>query len=253
MNDARRADASLWLLDGSQVQEDCIASFAAQNLGSSETERLGRFARKERRVQFLLGRMLLRYAVADHAGLSPSDVQVFERPGNSPQLIFPRQGLLVPHFSLSHSRQWIACVTSSQAVLGLDIEVNDPSRDFIGISEMAFTPREHSWLLLQSDSDMLSAFYCVWSAREARYKLLCNLGREGDSTPTVGDESALLNQSNCWHRCELPGANVTVVLFSDRSLLSVRQNIVNGITDANRLPTVQRSHAELAHRQKGTR
>jgi len=250
MNDAGGASASLWLLDGSQVQEDQLTGFAAKKLGASEKERFYRFARRQRGRQFLLGRMLLRCAVADLAGLSPNDVQVFERPGSSPQLIFPGQNYLVPHFSLAHSRHWIACVTSSQATLGIDIEVNDPSRDIIGISEMAFQPGEHSWLLSQPDTERLSAFYYLWSAREAWYKLLCNLSRDTGSAPIVGDKSTPLVQSNCWHRYQLPNDNLTVVLFSDRRLPTVRQKTLSRFTLADWLTTDKNSQVGRARRQK---
>jgi 4'-phosphopantetheinyl transferase len=241
MNDAGGACASLWLLDGSQVQEDQLTGFAAKKLGASEKERFCRFARRQRGRQFLLGRMLLRYAVADLVGLSPNEVRVSERPGRSPQLTFPGQNYLVPHFSLSHSRHWIACVTSSQAPLGVDIEVNDPSRDIIGISELVFPPHEHSWLLSQPDTERLSAFYYLWSAREARYKLLCNLGRDTVCAPMAGDKSAPLVRSNCWHRRQLPEDNLTVVLCSDRRFLTIRQEKLSGSTLADWLTTDKKS------------
>lgn len=233
MNDSAWPSATLWLLDGSQVQEDHLTLFAAKKISASEAERFYRFARKQRGRQFLLGRMLLRCAVADLVSLSPNEVQVSERPGSSPQLTFPSQNYLVPHFSLSHSGHWIACVTSSQATLGVDIEVHDPSRDIIGISELAFPPREHSWLLSQPDTERLSAFYYLWSAREARYKLLCNLSRDTDSAPIVGDKNTLLVQNKRWQRYQLQGDHLTVVLFSDRRLLTVRQKTLSGFTYAD--------------------
>ena len=55
--------ATLWLLDGSRVTEDDVAFFV-QQLGAGEANRYGRFKRKERKRQFLLGRMLLRFAVS---------------------------------------------------------------------------------------------------------------------------------------------------------------------------------------------
>jgi len=234
------ASATLWLLDGSQVQEDQLTAFAAKKLGAGEKERFYRFARKQRARQFLLGRMLLRWAMADLVGLSPNEVRVSERPGSSPQLTFPGQNYLVPHFSLSHSRHWIACVTSSQATLGLDIEVHDPSRDIIGISEMAFPAREHAWLLSQPEAEKMSAFYFLWSAREAEYKLLCDLGRETGSALIV-DKSVALDPSDCWHRYQLPKDNLTVVVCSDRRLLTVRQKTLSGFALADWLTTDKKS------------
>jgi hypothetical protein len=112
----------------------------------------------------------------------------------------------------------------------VDIEVNDPSRDIIGISEMAFHPREHSWLLSQPDTAKLSAFYFLWSAREARYKLLCNLRRDKGCAPIVGGRSALIAGGHCWRGYQLQGDNLTVVLFSDRKLLTVRQKTLSGFS-----------------------
>jgi 4'-phosphopantetheinyl transferase len=250
MNDAGGACASLWLLDGSQVQEDQLTAFVAKKLGASETERFYRFARKQRARQFLLGRMLLRYAVADLVGLSPNEIRVSERPGRSPQLTFSSQDYLVPHFSLSHSRDWIACVASSQATLGVDIEVNDPSRDIIGIGELAFPPHEHSWLLSQPDAEKMSAFYFLWSAREAEYKLLCNLNRETGCAPIAGDKNTSLVRSNCWHRCRLSDDNLTVVLFSDRRLPTVRHKTLTGFALADWLTKDKYSQIGPAKRQK---
>ena len=231
MNDCARPSATLWLLDASQVQEDDLAFFAAQ-LGASEAQRSSRFIRQERQRQFLLGRILLRIAVADLTGLSPNEIHVNERPGNSPRLIFLSRRPLLANFSLSHSREWVACATSAQATLGLDIEVIDPRRDIFGISKIAFQPSEHSWLKSQPKAERASAFYSLWSAREALFKLQCNLGREIDGLSLVGDKNATL-QSNGWHRYQLPIGNLSVEVFSDRQLSRFRQKILSGLTRAD--------------------
>jgi 4'-phosphopantetheinyl transferase len=230
MNDCARPSATLWLLNASQVQEDDLAFFAAQ-LGASEAHRSSRFIRQERQRQFLLGRILLRIAVADLTGLSPNEIHVNERPGNSPRLIFLGRRPLLANFSLSHSREWVACATSAQATLGLDIEVIDPRRDIFGISKIAFQPSEHSWLKSQPKAERASAFYSLWSAREALFTLQCNLGREIDVLPLFGDKNAL--QSNGWHRYQLPIGNLSVEVFSDRQLSRFRQKILSGLTRAD--------------------
>lgn len=232
MNDCDGPSATLWLLDGSQVPEDDLAFFAAR-LGASETHRSASFARKERRRQFILGRMLLRIAVADVTGLCPDELRVIERPGNSPRLIFPHRHRLVANFSLSHSRAWVACAASAQATLGLDIEVIDPRRDIFAISEIAFPPIAHSWLLSRPDAERVAAFYSLWSAREALFKLRCNLGHEAASSPLVGNKNARIFQSNGWHRYRLPSGNLSIAVFSDRQLSRLRKRIISGLTRAD--------------------
>ena len=230
MNDCARPSATLWLLNASQVQEDDLAFFAGR-LGASEAQRSSRFIRQERQRQFLLGRMLLRIAVADLTGLSVNEIHVNERPGNSPRLIFVGRRPLLANFSLSHSREWVACATSAQATLGLDIEVMDPRRDIFGISKIAFQPREHSWLKSQPKAERTSAFYSLWSAREALFKLQCNLGREFAGLSLFGDNNPL--QSNGWHRYQLTMGNLSVEIFSDRQLSRFRQKILSGLTRAD--------------------
>ena len=117
------------MLDSDLVREDDLAFFVHQ-LGASEARRYGRFSRRERQRQFLLGRMLLRFAISDLTGLPPNAIGVVERPDDAPQLIFP-ESKCSPTFSLSHSRNWISCVVSANAMVGIDIEVNDPSRDIV--------------------------------------------------------------------------------------------------------------------------
>jgi 4'-phosphopantetheinyl transferase len=115
------------------VPEDDVAFFV-QQLGVSEVRRYGRFKRRERQRQFLLGRMLLRFAVSSLVSLPPDVLGVIERTDNAPELVLPDAQRLRARFSLSHSREWVACVISPNVTLGLDIEVSDPSRDILGIS-----------------------------------------------------------------------------------------------------------------------
>ena len=245
MNDCARPSATLWLVNASQVQEDDLAFFAAQ-LGASEAQRSSRFIRQERQRQFLLGRILLRIAVADLTGLSPNEIHVNERPGNSPRLIFLSRRPLLANFSLSHSREWVACATSAQATLGLDIEVIDPRRDIFGISKIAFQPSEHAWLKSQPKAERASAFYSLWCAREALFKLLCNLGCETEVSPLVGDENAGLFQNNGRHRYQLQVPDLTVVVFSDRQLPAIHQRILTGSSPADWLVKAENSLCPLS-------
>lgn len=211
---------TLWLLDGSFVHEDDIGFFA-QRLGTSEAHRYEGFKRRERKRQFLLGRMLLRFAVSSVLSVPPDALGVVERTGNAPQLVLPDSQSFQPSFSLSHSRNWVACVLSSSVTLGVDIEVNDATRDVTPISHLAFHPEEHIWLLSQPDAARLSAFYQLWCAREALYKLMSNLGRGTVFSPLVGADGAFATQGPSWHRYTLPHSALIVAVCSDRPLSAV--------------------------------
>jgi len=209
--------ATLWLLDGSRVPEEDVAFFV-QQLGASEARRYGRFKRRERKRQFLLGRMLLRFAVSRLMSLPPDVLGVIERDRDGPDLVLPDSQSLRASFSLSHSREWVACVVSSSVSLGLDIEVKDATRDVLSISQLVFHPDEHRWLLPQIDSARLSAFYNLWCTREALYKLMSSLGRQTLLSPLVGVDGAFASQGPNWHGYTLPHSALIVAVCSDQPL-----------------------------------
>jgi len=219
--------AKLWLLDGAGVAQDDLAFFM-RCLGSSESGRFASFLRPQRRRQFLLARMLLRVAVSDLTGVPLDAIGVVERHGNAPRLVLPDALKFHPNFSLSHSRNWAACVISCGAVLGLDIEVNDAARDLDGIGEMVFHPSAFAWLSSRPEAERVSSFYDLWCEREALYKLLCNLGR----APDLPNEETV-TQNFAWRRSIRSLPSLTVVAISDRRLLSIEERMLNGFTRAD--------------------
>jgi 4'-phosphopantetheinyl transferase len=227
INNIATPSAKLWLLDGDSVAQDDLAFFT-RRLGSSETRRLVSFARPERKRQFILGRMLLRVAVSDLLGVPIDNIDVVERPGNAPRLVLSDPLRLSPHFSLSHSRNWVACVVSCDADLGLDIEVNDASRDIAGISELAFHPNVAGSLSSGPNSDPVSSFYDRWCEREALLKVLSNLGRDVDLAP-----APLEFEKFDRHRQTGPSTRLSVVVLSNRRLLAIREIILTDFTRAN--------------------
>jgi len=221
--------ATLWLLDGSHVAEHDLAFFAEQ-LSTSESNRYLCFKRRERQRQFLLGRMLLRFAVAKLRSRPLGELAIIERESNLPQLVVRNERYLQPVFSISHSRDWVACVVSSNVALGLDIEVESPDRDIIGISQSVFHPQDHGWLLSQPETARLSAFYQLWCTNEALYKLLSSLGRERIFSPLVGSDGTIAAEGCRWHRFSLPHSRLTLVICSDQPLSFIHSLQLNGLT-----------------------
>jgi 4'-phosphopantetheinyl transferase len=223
---------TLWLLDASHVHEDDIGFFAKQ-LGASEIRRYSAFKRRERKRQFLLGRMLLRFAVSRLLTLPPDTLGVVERTGNAPQLVIPDSQGWQPSFSLSHSREWVACVLSSSGTLGVDIEVKDATRDVTSISYLAFHPEEHGWLLSQPAAARRLAFYQLWCTREALYKLMSNLGRERVLSPLVDADGTLAVQGVNWHCYTLSHSALIVAVCSDRPLFPLNKVELPRLTRAD--------------------
>lgn len=163
------ARADLWLLDAAAMDAALAAEWLSA-LGTSERQRYHGFKRPARRAQFLAGRMLLRRALTEAAGIPPRAVLVRERPGNAPELSIA-QDMQPPYFSLSHSGCWIACAVSAATPLGVDIEIMDAARDIAALSAQAFTEAEAAAIAALPDPGRVAAFYALWSRREAEYKL----------------------------------------------------------------------------------
>lgn len=160
--------ATVWLFDSRNLDAATVAAFEDW-LGASERVRLAGFVRRERRRQFVLGRALLRCALAPLLGALPANIALIERRGQAPLLDCPVPEL--PHFSLSHSGPWIACAVSSGAALGLDIERRDATRDIHALAAQAFDAEQQAMLARLPPAQRMEAFYQLWSSAEARYKL----------------------------------------------------------------------------------
>lgn len=158
----------LWLSDAATLADEALAPFVHW-LSCGEGERYRGFTRPLRRRQFLVGRVMLRQALGMLLGVPARRVSLLERPGAAPQLAWPQaEGI---GYSISHSGNWVACAASLDAALGLDIETIDPARDLLGLAEQAFDPDEQAGLRALPAADRARAFYALWCAREARFKL----------------------------------------------------------------------------------
>jgi 4'-phosphopantetheinyl transferase len=189
--------ATVWLVDSRTVSDEKLVPFVCW-LATDEMERYRRFIRPERQRQFLIGRILLRQALGTLLGISPETVSLVERPGHAPLLNCLEP---VPGFSLSHSGGWIACAVSGQTALGLDIEVMNPERDLMALSEQAFDADESALIRAQRESDRVSMFYELWSKKEAAYKLASTTGNDSDK-----------------HYLVLPHPDISIVLCSGELL-----------------------------------
>jgi 4'-phosphopantetheinyl transferase len=233
--------ATLWVLNSNCVCDDTLA-FVVQRLSSSESSRYHSFLRRERQRQFLLGRALLRFAVSNLTGLPVDGFEVVERPGDAPVLLLPNSQHASPKFSLSHSRNWVACVVSCDLTLGLDIEVNETARDINAVSELAFHPSEHLWLLALSHPERVSAFYELWCAREALHKLRCNLGRHADLSRSVLSNAARELEQLGWHQTIRAFPGLSIVVAGDRRF-TLQERILKRVTDADWIAGSRHPHS----------
>lgn len=167
------AVASLWMVDADAVADADLLRYRGW-LTPGETARYQRFVRAQRQRQFVAGRVLLRMALGRLLGVPPQEIRLDEQVGKAPLLAAPVLKGAPPGFSIAHSGRWVACATSAQTALGLDIEMRDPGRDLPALAAQAFDTDEMArWARIQQlpDDERVDGFYRMWSEKEARFKL----------------------------------------------------------------------------------
>jgi 4'-phosphopantetheinyl transferase len=232
MDERNSRSATVWLLDIERVTESAVVDFE-QRLAASEAHRYANFARIQRKRQFLVARMLLRVAASKMMNVPVHEITVRDRLGSAPELFVADGQFSPPNFSISHSGNWVGCALSTEVMLGFDIEVNDPDRDIVALSEAAFQPNEQLWLIRQPDVDRIAAFYQLWSTREALYKLMSSLGREmpSSSLNSAGDH----DDSQGWHRRAVMHNRLTAVVCSTEPITLLEKVELAGLTPADLL------------------
>ena len=135
-----------------------ISTLSADSLASALSEQAPQGAR---RLPWLAGRALLARA------LSPAPV---------PEIIFGEQGKPAfvdarPYwFNLSHSGDDIALLLSDEGEVGCDIEVIRPRDNWQALANAVFSLAEHDELEREAPEAKLSAFWRIWTRKEAIVK-----------------------------------------------------------------------------------
>jgi len=220
--------AVILLHNANQLPDDDRNRFLAC-LSTEELLRYQRFQRPVRRSEFLLGRILLRFAVARLAGVAADAVCVTERKNQAPLVQLSATNATLPHFSLSHSRGWVACAVSNDTALGLDIETLDAERDVDAIGRAAFSEAESNWLSSRPADDKVADFYTMWSSKEALYKLMSAQERATPPPEQVAVGVRVRSGSD-WHARTWSTQGLAMTLCSRDRLQSVARIYLHGAT-----------------------
>lgn len=116
------------------------------------------------RRNYMLTRIWLRTLLGAALGQAPAQVELEKDPQGKPVL---SGGSL--HFNWSHSRDACVLAFSRSARLGVDIEFHRDSWPR-NVAERFFHPNELALLDGQAPAHARSAFYRLWSRKEAHYK-----------------------------------------------------------------------------------
>ncbi|WP_349921476.1 4'-phosphopantetheinyl transferase family protein [Aeromonas veronii] len=118
-----------------------------------------------RQREYLLGRVLLRRLLAERLGCLAADLKFFTQDHGKPALLGQQW-----QFNLSHSGEWLVLALCQQGPLGVDIEMGSRRRATLPLAERFYARSEYEWLLALPEEERDTAFYRLWSRKEAVLK-----------------------------------------------------------------------------------
>lgn len=139
-------------------------------LSDEERVRGDRFLRTEDRARFVESHAALRLILAGYVNRRPQDLSFVQEADGKPVLAsHHRAGL---HFNLSHSGSFALVAVSTETPIGVDVEAIRPVGDPLAIARAHFHPREITALVQMPRSLQASAFFRLWTRKEAVVKAL---------------------------------------------------------------------------------
>jgi 4'-phosphopantetheinyl transferase len=114
--------------------------------------------------RYRVGRARLRLILGEQTGLDPSAIEFSLGPLGKPMLA---DG---PSFNVSHSGGLLMIGIAPDGNLGVDIEIAKPKQDLLELAEYCFSSEELRDILKLQGDEQRSAFYRIWTRKEAVVK-----------------------------------------------------------------------------------
>jgi 4'-phosphopantetheinyl transferase len=146
---------------------DEIAALQAL-LSADEQDRVTRIHCPRTRLEFAVGRGLLRTLLASYLDVEPARLGFAVGPAGKPELREPAGTQL--HFNVTHSHGLVMYAVTRRCPVGVDMEHLRPMSDYLGLAERYFSPREVTILRELPDDQRERAFFHAWTRKEAFLK-----------------------------------------------------------------------------------
>src|SRR5260370_19470867 len=146
---------------------DETAALAAL-LSADERDRVNRSHCARTRIEFAVGRGLLRTLLASYLKAKPECLRFALGPAGKPELREPADANL--HFNVTHSHGLVMYAVTHRCPVGVDVEHLRPMSDYLGLAERYFASREVAILRGLPDEQRARAFFHAWTRKEAFLK-----------------------------------------------------------------------------------
>lgn len=136
-----------------------------QLLSDAERDKAERLINAQVRVRYISARGLLRKVLAAYLTCDPGRLQFALGAHGKPYL--PGKAI---YFNLSHSRDSVLLAVSNLEDVGVDIEAVKPRKSMLEMARRCFSEKEFTAWLLLSPPERISAFFRLWTIKEAFVK-----------------------------------------------------------------------------------
>ncbi len=138
-------------------------------LSPDELERYQRFYFEADRLNYLAAHALLRLVLSRYVPYVPGQWRFLRGAYGKPQ-IDPALTSAPLNFNLSHTKGLVACVLAVDRDCGIDVESIRPMKDMHGVAGTVFSEQEIAFLNAQPAAAQQSAFFSLWTLKEAYIK-----------------------------------------------------------------------------------
>jgi 4'-phosphopantetheinyl transferase len=138
-------------------------------LSPSERKRAELFRLSSDRVSYVLGRYMVRTLLSRILGIRPQELEFSIDQWGKPHLV-GRGAESRLAFNLAHSAGQVVCAVAFDRKIGVDIEFERESLDFIDIARSYFSALETENLMKLPQAEGKRLFYRYWTLKEAILK-----------------------------------------------------------------------------------
>lgn len=160
------------LCDTSEIDTSINESFLEKFLTDDEKLKFGLFHRKQDRLNYMVGRFIIRSILSREEGILPCDLEFLYTTDGKPFV----SGLSKKrYFNLSHSGTCVVCAVSEEGEVGIDVEKVIDGDNHTSIAGRYFTDSEYVDICSNPIIDRSLRFTKYWTLKEAFGKA-CGLG-----------------------------------------------------------------------------